>query len=120
MNRFIDNIKNEISNEWAQKRLQIIGAACLLVAWLVEILWQEAGICLGLLIACGIIDLFLKDTVTRWVRRQFGQWPDLIFVIAGLVLTSWCVYHWPEIRWYDTSLLCAIFAIHGHLFLVDN
>ena len=118
--QILDKIKEEVSNEWAQKRLQIIGAACLLVAWLMEIFWQEAGICLGLLITCGVIDLFLKDTVTRWVRRQWGKWPDLIFVIISLIITSWCVQHWPVIRWYDVSLLCAVFAIKGHLFLVDN
>ena len=113
----------EIRDELDRYALQMLGAAWLAVAWIFEIVWQEAGTCLFFLIAAGIIDLLIchhkLDTITKWVRRQWGMWPDLIFTIGGLILTSWCVAQWPEIRWYDVSLLCVVFAIKGHLFLND-
>lgn len=119
------NIK-EILPEWKQYKLQIIGAACLAAAWIIWLIHghYERLISAGLLLFCLLIDVYVSsegwDTITQWIRRQFGERIDLLITIGMFIITCIAVLAWQQpFHPHDIWLGCAIYAIKGHLFLTQ-
>lgn len=110
------NIIQKIKESWKDNKLQIIGTVILTIPSIVFGLLEEWGIGVGFLIATLLLDLYLvykkRDTITKWIRRQFYDWFDKVLV--GL-LTALIVYFVG----YGAGYWFFLGVISGHLLWVD-